>query len=154
MADGLAIPPNTLSFHLKELAHAGLVTQERASRNIIYRAAFDHMNALLGYLTENCCRGAECVVDERCSVLPAAEPLNPENAMKRFHVHAHVDDLQASIAFYSQAVRVPSHRASRADYAKWMLDDPRVNFAISTRGGKPGVDHLGFQTDTAESSPS
>jgi ArsR family transcriptional regulator, arsenate/arsenite/antimonite-responsive transcriptional repressor len=64
MAEGLSIPANTLSFHLKELAHAGLVTQERASRNIIYRAAFDHMNALLGYLTENCCEGAACSVDE------------------------------------------------------------------------------------------
>jgi ArsR family transcriptional regulator, arsenate/arsenite/antimonite-responsive transcriptional repressor len=64
MAEGLAIPPNTLSFHLKELTHAGLVTQERASRNIIYRAAFDHMNALLGYLTENCCQGAECAVEK------------------------------------------------------------------------------------------
>jgi ArsR family transcriptional regulator len=64
MAEGLAIPANTLSFHLRELAHAGLVTQERASRNLIYRAAFDHMNALLGYLTENCCRGAGCSVEE------------------------------------------------------------------------------------------
>jgi ArsR family transcriptional regulator len=62
MADGLGILPNTLSFHLKELTHAGLVTQERASRNIIYRAAFDRMNALLGYLTENCCQGASCAV--------------------------------------------------------------------------------------------
>ena len=64
MVEGLAIPANTLSFHLKELAHAGLVTQERVSRNLIYRAAFDHMNALLGYLTENCCRGAECSAEE------------------------------------------------------------------------------------------
>ena len=63
MAEGLGIPPNTLSFHLKELTHAGLVTQERASRNIIYRAAFDRMNALLGYLTENCCQGANCGVE-------------------------------------------------------------------------------------------
>jgi ArsR family transcriptional regulator len=63
MAEGLGIPPNTLSFHLKELSHAGLVTQERASRNIIYRAAFDRMNALLGYLTENCCQGAHCAVE-------------------------------------------------------------------------------------------
>ena len=62
MAEGLGIPQNTLSFHLKELAHAGLVTQERASRNIIYRAAYDRMNALLGYLTENCCQGAACAV--------------------------------------------------------------------------------------------
>jgi DNA-binding transcriptional ArsR family regulator len=63
MSEALQIPPNTLSFHLKELTHAGLVTQERASRNIIYRAAFDRMNALLGYLTENCCQGANCAVE-------------------------------------------------------------------------------------------
>ena len=63
MAEALNIPPNTLSFHLKELTHAGLVTQERASRNIIYRAAFDRMNALLCYLTENCCQGADCAVE-------------------------------------------------------------------------------------------
>ena len=63
MAEGLGIPQNSLSFHLKELTNAGLVTQERASRNIIYRAAYERMNALLGYLTENCCQGASCAVD-------------------------------------------------------------------------------------------
>ena len=62
MAEGLGIPASSLSFHLKELAQAGLVTQERASRNLIYRAAFDRMNALLGYLTDNCCEGAACEV--------------------------------------------------------------------------------------------
>jgi ArsR family transcriptional regulator, arsenate/arsenite/antimonite-responsive transcriptional repressor len=62
MCEGLGIPANTLSFHLKELAQAGLVTQERSSRHIIYRAAFEHMDALLGYLTENCCRGGTCEV--------------------------------------------------------------------------------------------
>jgi len=62
MAEGLDIPANTLSFHLKELVNAGLVTQERASRNLIYRAAYPRMNALLGYLTENCCQGAACAV--------------------------------------------------------------------------------------------
>jgi predicted enzyme related to lactoylglutathione lyase len=66
--------------------------------------------------------------------------------MKRFHVHLQVEDIPTSMAFYSalfasQPVRVES------DYAKWMLDDPRINFAISTRGGKPGIDHLGFQVD-------
>lgn len=60
MAEALSVPQNSLSFHLKELANAGMVTQERSSRYIIYRAAFDQMNALLGYLTENCCRGAGC----------------------------------------------------------------------------------------------
>ena len=63
MAEGLGTPPNTLSFHLKELLNAGLVTQERQGRNLIYRAAFDRMNALLGYLTENCCQGAACEVE-------------------------------------------------------------------------------------------
>ena len=63
MAEGLQIPANTLSFHLKELANAGLVSQERASRNIVYRAVFERMNTVLGYLTENCCQGAECALD-------------------------------------------------------------------------------------------
>ena len=62
MAEGLGISRSALSFHLKELTHAGLVTQERASRNLIYRAAFEQMNALLGYLTLNCCQGAGCAV--------------------------------------------------------------------------------------------
>lgn len=64
MAEAFDIPANTLSFHLKELANAGLVTQERSSRNIIYRAAYEHMNALLGFLTENCCQGAECAIED------------------------------------------------------------------------------------------
>ena len=64
MAAGLEIPASTLSFHLKELAYAGLVTQERSSRSIIYRAAYAHMNALLGYLTQNCCQGVSCSVEE------------------------------------------------------------------------------------------
>jgi len=69
--------------------------------------------------------------------------------MKRFHVHAHVEDLQASIAFYSRLFGAEPTR-TEADYAKWMLEDPRINFAISTRGSKPGIDHLGFQADTGE----
>ncbi|MFO1338763.1 MAG: metalloregulator ArsR/SmtB family transcription factor [Burkholderiaceae bacterium] len=63
MAEALGVPQNSLSFHLKELAHAGLVTQARASRYIVYRAAYGQMNALLGYLTRHCCQGAACVVD-------------------------------------------------------------------------------------------
>jgi len=69
--------------------------------------------------------------------------------MKRFHVHVHVEDLAQSVVFYSKLFAAEPVRLEN-DYAKWMLDDPRVNFAISTRGGKPGVDHLGFQTDSAE----
>lgn len=69
--------------------------------------------------------------------------------MKRFHVHAHVTDLQASIAFYSKLFAAEPTRIE-SDYAKWMLEDPRINFAISTRGNAAvGVDHLGFQTDDA-----
>ena len=68
--------------------------------------------------------------------------------MKRFHVHAHVEDLQASIAFYSKLFAAEPARVE-SDYAKWMLDDPRVNFAISTRGAATGIDHLGFQVDDA-----
>jgi catechol-2,3-dioxygenase len=69
--------------------------------------------------------------------------------MKRFHVHLHVHDLQTSIAFYSRLFAVSPTRIE-ADYARWMLDDPRVNFAISTRGNTAGLDHLGFQTETEE----
>ena len=60
MAQGLGMPGSSLSFHLKELVNAGLVTSERASRNLIYRAEFGHMEALLRYLTLNCCQGAAC----------------------------------------------------------------------------------------------
>ena len=69
--------------------------------------------------------------------------------MKRFHVHTHVADLQKSIAFYSKMFAAAPTRV-QSDYAKWMIEDPRINFAISTRGAKPGIDHLGMQTDTQE----
>jgi catechol 2,3-dioxygenase-like lactoylglutathione lyase family enzyme len=69
--------------------------------------------------------------------------------MKRFHVHVAVSDLEQSIRFYSTLFGgEPS--VHKADYAKWMLDDPRVNFAISLRGGTAGVNHLGLQVDTAD----
>ena len=64
LSEQLGIAPNTLSFHLKELTHAGLVSQERQGRNLIYRASFATMNKLLAYLTENCCQGAECTTEE------------------------------------------------------------------------------------------
>jgi catechol 2,3-dioxygenase-like lactoylglutathione lyase family enzyme len=66
--------------------------------------------------------------------------------MKRFHVHLHVDDLARSVGFYSTLFGAQPARVE-ADYAKWMLDDPPVNFAISTRGDRPGIDHLGIQVD-------
>lgn len=69
--------------------------------------------------------------------------------MKRFHVHMHVDNLARNIAFYSAMFNQAPTR-TEADYAKWMLDDPPVNFAISTRGHSPGIDHLGIQVSSAQ----
>lgn len=69
--------------------------------------------------------------------------------MKRFHVHVAVEDLAASIRFYSTVFGAPP-AVVRDDYAKWMVEDPRVNFAISARGMKPGIDHLGLQVDSDE----
>jgi DNA-binding transcriptional ArsR family regulator len=66
LAEYLDIPATTLSFLLKEITHYGLVTQERLVRYLIYRASFDHLNALLGYLTANCCQGDSCL--EKTSV--------------------------------------------------------------------------------------
>ena len=69
--------------------------------------------------------------------------------MKRFHVHVNVTDLPASLRFYTSLFgREPS--VEKPDYAKWMLDDPRLNFAISNTGREAGVDHLGLQADSAE----
>ncbi len=68
--------------------------------------------------------------------------------MKRFHIHVGVTDLNQAIQFYSTLFgQTPSK--VKDDYAKWMLEDPRINFAISTRSGKEGVDHLGMQVDEA-----
>lgn len=60
LAESLGVPAPTLSFHLKELLHAGLISQQRSGRSLIYRAEYRHMNALLDYLTANCCAGAPC----------------------------------------------------------------------------------------------
>ncbi|GMV01089.1 MAG: hypothetical protein AMXMBFR52_07450 [Burkholderiales bacterium] len=65
MADGLQAPAATLSFHLKELTNAGLVTQERSGRHLIYRADYGCMSEVLAYLTENCCQGEPCVAHAR-----------------------------------------------------------------------------------------
>lgn len=70
--------------------------------------------------------------------------------MKRFHVHVHVDDLARNVSFYSAMFGAQPARLE-VDYAKWMLDEPAVNFAISTRGhGRLGVDHLGIQVDSED----
>ncbi|CAN7419049.1 ArsR/SmtB family transcription factor [Acidovorax sp. LjRoot194] len=67
ISEQLGVASNTLSFHLKELAHAGLVSQERQGRNLVYRASYQTMNELLAYLTENCCQGAACLTEEATS---------------------------------------------------------------------------------------
>lgn len=69
--------------------------------------------------------------------------------MKRLHVHVAVENLPQSIGFYS-ALFAAEPAMVKTDYAKWMLDDPRVNFAISTRGRDPGLDHLGIQVENAD----
>jgi hypothetical protein len=69
--------------------------------------------------------------------------------MKRLHVHMAVENLSRSIGFYS-ALFASQPAVIKTDYAKWMLDDPRVNFAISTRGRQPGLDHLGIQVENAD----
>jgi len=66
--------------------------------------------------------------------------------MKRLHVNVAVGDLERSIAFYS-GLFAAEPTVVKPDYAKWMLDDPRVNFAISTRSSQPGLDHLGIQVE-------
>ena len=69
--------------------------------------------------------------------------------MQRFHVHLRVNDLNESIRFY-QALFNTKPSVIKSDYAKWMLDDPTLNFAISTGDGAAGIRHLGLQTDSAE----
>lgn len=69
--------------------------------------------------------------------------------MKRFHVHLNVAELEPSIRFYSQLFG-SAPAVHQPDYAKWMLDDPRLNFAISAMGRPAGVDHLGLQVETGE----
>ena len=69
--------------------------------------------------------------------------------MKRLHVHVSVEDIPHSIGFYS-ALFAAQPTVIKDDYAKWMLEDPRVNFAISTRGRQPGLDHLGIQVESAD----
>lgn len=69
--------------------------------------------------------------------------------MKRLHVNVTVNDLEASVRFYS-TLFAAEPAVQKGDYAKWMLDDPRVNFAISLCGGNPGIEHLGIQVDSDE----
>jgi ArsR family transcriptional regulator, arsenate/arsenite/antimonite-responsive transcriptional repressor len=80
IGERLGLPPATLSFHLNQLRHAGLISFRRESRSLIYGAEYERMNALLGYLTENCCRGyaAACAVATVCG--PASRSSRAEGA--------------------------------------------------------------------------
>lgn len=69
--------------------------------------------------------------------------------MKRLHVHVAVTDLDQSVRFYT-TLFAAKPTVTKSDYAKWMLEDPRVNFAVSTRGGTAGLDHLGIQVETQD----
>ena len=70
LAEKLDVPPSSMSFHLAQLANAGLVTQRRESRSIIYSADYAAMDSLMGYLTENCCGGMSCSQDAECLPSP------------------------------------------------------------------------------------
>lgn len=70
LAERLGVPPSSMSFHLAQLSHAGLVTQRRESRSIIYSADYAAMNGLMGYLTENCCGGTACDDPAACEPTP------------------------------------------------------------------------------------
>ena len=130
----LDLPAPTLSFHLKGLVQAGLVVSRRDGRNLYYSPNFERMNALVGFLTENCCSlaGADCGAD--CEPLAAAAahqgreheasacPCSGEGSR-------HIDSF-----LFPAICAEPSVR--KHDYAKWMLEDPRVNFAISQRSNR------------------
>lgn len=73
LAQSLGVPPSSMSFHLAQLSNAGLVAQRREGRSLIYSADFAAMNALIGYLTENCCDGAGCGVAGDCAPSPSEE---------------------------------------------------------------------------------
>lgn len=70
IAGALGLVPSSMSFHLAQLAHAGLITQRRQSRSILYAADYAAMNALMGYLTQNCCGGAPCLDAVACETSP------------------------------------------------------------------------------------
>lgn len=73
IAERLGVPNSSLSFHLAQLKNAGLILQERQHRSLIYRANYTAMNALIGYLMENCCAGANCAAEPACAPAPQSQ---------------------------------------------------------------------------------
>jgi DNA-binding transcriptional ArsR family regulator len=82
IAEALGVPASSLSFHLHQLMHAGLVTQERRSRQLIYAASYERMNALVSYLTENCCSGASCAPAGAVQCAPPGRPVKVRAAAR------------------------------------------------------------------------
>ena len=153
VAAALDLAPNTLTFHFDRLREAGLVTVRREGRSMIYAARFEAMNALLGFLTENCCGGAA----ETCAPAGCLQARAQARKIKASDKECCSHEAHACSRLgrrYRQRPSASIRRCSprkpavvKDDYAKWMLDDPRVNFAISTRGREPGLDHLGIQVE-------
>ena len=84
IAEALEVPASSLSFHLHQLMHARLITQERRSRQLIYAADYERMNALLGFLTDNCCGGASCAPLETArSALTGRDAVRPRGGRGR-----------------------------------------------------------------------
>ena len=151
VAEALDLAPNTLTFHFDRLRAAGLVTVRRDGRSMIYAARYETMNGLLALSHRQLLPRFIDIVHAgsvRARRMQARQANTQEGArfMKRMHVHVAVDDLPRAIGFYS-ALFATAPSVIKADYAKWMLDDPRVNFAISTRGRRAGLDHLGIQVE-------
>ncbi len=158
IASRLGIAPATLSFHLKELSArgAGHHAPGRALRLLFGGFWIDERAAVVP--DRELLRGRWWRLRQRAvstsagrlrgkTLQQGARGAQKGERMKRFHVHVSVPDLTASIRFYSTLFG-SAPAVVKGDYAKWMLEDPRVNFAISQRGGKPGVNHLGLQTDS------
>ena len=154
----LGQPSPTMSFHLNQLRFAGLVSSRRESRSIIYRANFKAMSDLLTYLTENCCGGRT----ELCAPVAApgcASECAPEQTVTSKRIGGCLYET-ISRSRQGRRPRVVSTLYStlfgtepavlKADYAKWMLDDPRVNFAITAGSTSTGLDHLGLQVESDE----
>jgi hypothetical protein len=144
LREHLDLPPATLSAHLNVLRSAGLVLDQREGRVIRVRANYERMNALIAYLTENCCAGPARAI--RCLPVQTAQERSFE--VNRFHVHLNVADLDGSIAFYTSCSQPPL-RSARTTTRSGCLEDPRVNFAISNTGRAPGIDPLGLQVASA-----
>ena len=136
------IPPSSLSFHLKELAHAGMASSRQAGRLSSMPHFTDERPDRISPRT------AAAAIRVYRSVRLQTRHQKEVN-MKRLHVHVAVDNLAQSIRFYS-AMFAADPSVTKADYAKWMLDDPRVNFAISPRGADARLNHLGVQVESAE----